>query len=169
MLDSKLGFIYIEDNPADVELFKLALNEAKLDCNLTVFEDGFETLTFIRKQGKYFGRIVPDLIVMELDLAGLSPEEILQALRSNKDFARVPVVILSSGFHSLSNRAMDQFQISLCISKPPDLDDFLRIGMVLKQFLIGRGTERWTDVTISSLAAHASAVSARGAKNGKTL
>jgi len=159
-LNSTQGFVYIEDNPADVELLRLALNEAKLDCDLTVLEDGFEAQTFIRKQGEYLARAVPDLIVMDLHLAGASGEEVLRVMRSNRDFADVPVVILTSEFSSLSNRAMDQFQISLYITKPSDLDDFLKIGMVLKKLLIGREAKRWTNATISYLAAHVRAVPA---------
>ena len=64
-LNSKPGFLYIDDNPADVHLFRLALNAAKLDCDLTVFEDGCEMETFISKQGEYLARTVPDMIVMD--------------------------------------------------------------------------------------------------------
>ena len=101
-LGSKPGFLYIDDNPADVQLFRLALNAAKLDCDLTVFEDGSEAETFISKQGAYLARTVPDLIVMDWHLAGASSEEVLRMMRSNLDFADVPVVILTSGLSPLA-------------------------------------------------------------------
>ena len=60
-------------------------------------------------------------------------------MRSNRDFADVPVVILTSELSSLATRSMDQFQISRHITKPSDLDDFLKIGTVLKELLIEEG------------------------------
>ena len=73
---------------------------------------------------------------MDWHLAGASSEEVLRMMRSNLDFADVPVVILTSGLSPLATRSMGQFHISRWITKPSDLDDFLKIGTVLKELLI---------------------------------
>ena len=43
---SKPRFVYV-DNPANVQLFRLAPNTAKLDRDLTVSKTGFEVQTFM--------------------------------------------------------------------------------------------------------------------------
>ena len=48
----KACILVIEDNPADVALLRLALENAELDCDLTVLEDGGEALAFIREPRK---------------------------------------------------------------------------------------------------------------------
>ena len=44
---SKPRFVYVDDNPANVQLFRLAPNTAKLDRDLTVSKTGFEVQTFM--------------------------------------------------------------------------------------------------------------------------
>jgi CheY-like chemotaxis protein len=127
--------LLVEDNPGDVELLRLALKRAGLVCELTVLDDGAEALALVRQQGKYASVPVPDLAVLDLNVPKYDGVEILEALRANPAFANVLVAVLSSSSSPRERTSIEKFRISRYITKPLDLDEFLRIGEVLKELL----------------------------------
>jgi CheY-like chemotaxis protein len=127
--------LLVEDNPGDVELLRLALKKAELECELTVLDDGDEALSLVRQQGQYAAARVPDLVVLDLNVPKYDGAEILEALRANPAFAEVKVAVLSSSSSPRERANLEKFHISRYITKPLDLDEFLRIGEVLKALL----------------------------------
>ncbi len=132
---SKARILLVEDNPGDVELFRLALKKARLDCELTVLDDGADALALVRQQGKYIDVPVPDLVVLDLNVPKYDGVEILEAMRANPAFGDVRVTILSSSSSPRERDRIDKFRISRYITKPLDLDEFLKIGAILKELL----------------------------------
>lgn len=53
--------LLVEDNPADVYLFREALKAAGLKADLTVIENGADGFAFARRQEQYAEYPVPDL------------------------------------------------------------------------------------------------------------
>jgi CheY-like chemotaxis protein len=143
-MDSELFHILlVEDNAADVYLFRKALETAEVNFELTVISDGAEALTFVGREGKYSEHPVPDLAVLDLNLPRKGGDEILAAIRANRHFANVPVVIASSSSSPGEQSRVQQLGVERYLQKPPDLEEFLQIGMVLKQILLaGSGGRR---------------------------
>jgi two-component system response regulator len=132
---SKGRILLVEDNPGDVELLRLALKKAGLDCELTVLDDGADALALVRQQGKYADAPVPHLAVLDLNVPKYDGIEILAAMRANPAYAAVRVAVLSSSSSPRERANIEKFQVSRFITKPLDLDEFLRIGVVLKELL----------------------------------
>jgi CheY-like chemotaxis protein len=134
---SKIRILVIEDNPADVDLLRRAIRGAQLDCELTVLEDGAEALALLRRfeAQEDAGVAAPDLAVLDLNLPKNDGIEVLQAMRASIAFARVPIAILSSSSSTRERAKIEQFGIGRYITKPPDLDEFMRIGFTLKELL----------------------------------
>src|SRR5438045_4573698 len=59
--DRKIQILLIEDNPADVELLRRALQGAQLDYELILLEDGAEALAFLRRLEADKAESSPDL------------------------------------------------------------------------------------------------------------
>ena len=125
----------VEDNPADVQLLKWALERAELNCELIVIDDGSAALEFVQQRGRYAAVAVPHLALLDLNLPKYDGIEILQALRSNPAFADVPVAILSSSSSPRERAKLDTFGVARYITKPADLEQFLAIGFILKDLL----------------------------------
>jgi CheY-like chemotaxis protein len=125
-----------EDNSGDVELLRMALQTAEVVCELIVVSDGREALDFVRQQGKYAGHQPPDLAVLDLNLPKNDGLEVLAALRANEAFSRVPVAIVSSSSAPQELAKMQSLRVDRFIPKPPDLDQYLRIGTTLKELLV---------------------------------
>jgi CheY-like chemotaxis protein len=128
--------LLVEDNPADVYLFRLALDAAGLNYELTVIADGAEALAFVQGEGKHASNPPPDLVVLDINLPKSDGIQVLRAIRRNERFANIPVVITSSSPSLPPRAAAEQLDFARYIRKPPDLEDFLRIGEVLKDVLL---------------------------------
>jgi two-component system, chemotaxis family, response regulator Rcp1 len=133
---SQVRILLVEDNPGDVELLRLALMKAGLDCDLTVLDDGAEALELVRQQGKYADAPAPDLAVLDLNVPKYDGIEILEAMRANPAFAHVRVAVLSSSSSPRERANIEKFHVSRYITKPLDLDEFLKIGVILKELLV---------------------------------
>ena len=133
----KARILLMEDNPADVELLRRAFRSADLDCELSVIEDGAEALAFVRQEGKYAAAELPDLVVLDLNLPKYDGLEVLEAMRASPAFAEAAVAVVSSSSSPREQEKARQFRVERFITKPSDLDEFLRIGVILKSLLEG--------------------------------
>lgn len=131
----KAQILLVEDNPADVYLLRRALNNAGAECDLTVLEDGAEALAFVRKQGAFTAALVPDLIVLDLNLPKNGGLDVLQAMVGENSLTGVPVAILTSSSSPRERAAIAEFGVQRYIIKPPDLTEFMKIGVLLKELL----------------------------------
>jgi len=138
----RVHILLVGDNSADVYLFRKALATARLEFELTVLEDGGQAMAYIRGTGDYAGSPLPDLAVIDLSLPKNDGIQILEALRATARFADVPVVISSSSSAPPPRLDLKRLNVSRYISKPPDLEGFLDIGLVLKNILLQHRTQR---------------------------
>jgi nitrogen-specific signal transduction histidine kinase/ActR/RegA family two-component response regulator len=138
--DWKVRIVLVDDNPADVRLLRLALDNADLDCELIVIDDGAEALAFVRQQGQDARNSPPDLAVLDFNLPKSDGLQILKAMRENRAFTGVPVAVLSSGLSPRDMAKIQEFTLARYITKPSTLEEFLKIGSSLKA-LIERGSD----------------------------
>jgi chemotaxis family two-component system response regulator Rcp1 len=132
----KPHILVIEDNPADVELLRRALGNAGLDCELTVIDDGADALSFVRRSVTSSGDLGVDLAIVDLNLPKHSGLEIVEEMRAHELFSGLPVVILTSSSAPRDRAVLERFHIARYIVKPPDLDEFLKIGYQVKEILV---------------------------------
>ncbi|MEL6334022.1 MAG: response regulator, partial [Cyanobacteria bacterium J06626_26] len=58
----------IEDNRGDIRLIKEALKSAGTPCDVAVARDGVEAMAYLRQEGEYQQAVLPDLILLDLNL-----------------------------------------------------------------------------------------------------
>ena len=131
----KFHLLVVEDNPGDIALLRMALEGAGLDCELTLIQDGSDALAFIARSGRDGAPGTPDLAILDLNVPKCDGLEILAAMRADPVFAEVPVAVLSSSSSPRDRAQMEAFRIGRYITKPPDLDDYLKIGQIVKELL----------------------------------
>jgi DNA-binding response OmpR family regulator len=129
--------LVIEDNGSDVFLLQRALNKQDLHFELTHLLDGGQALAFIRRQGAYADAAIPNLILLDLNLAKYSGEDILREIRSASHLSRVPVCVWSSSRSRRDEALLKELGVSQFIAKPAGLDQFMEIGKILKDVLAG--------------------------------
>ena len=136
----KAEILVVEDNPGDVTLLRMALEYADVDCELTVMGDGGEALAYVQQLGAKGYRVAPDLVLLDLNLPKNDGIEILNILRRNPSFSDVPVVILTSSCSPRELARIEGLQITRHLIKPMDFDEYLKIGLILKDLLAKRTT-----------------------------
>src|SRR5664279_285553 len=84
-----------EDNPADVYLLRVALEEHGIKFPLQVATDGREVLQILSEEGTLPATELT-LIILDLNLPRHDGIEILQRVRETESLTRIPVVVLTS-------------------------------------------------------------------------
>ncbi len=129
--------LVIEDNRSDVFLLERALKKHEVRHELIHLPDGGAALAFIRRQGIYAEAPVPDLILMDLNLAKYTGEDILREIRAAKHLAGVPVCVWSSSQSRRDQFLLKDLGIARFITKPAGLDQFMNIGIIIRDLLAG--------------------------------
>jgi chemotaxis family two-component system response regulator Rcp1 len=117
--------LLVEDNPADIRLFKEALKSHGSSVDLSVAMTGEEAISRLRREGMYAGSSRPDFVVLDMSLPGKSGREVLAEMKSDPDLCCVPVVVFSlSGNESDINAAYD-LHANCYIRKPVDVAEYM--------------------------------------------
>jgi two-component system, chemotaxis family, response regulator Rcp1 len=126
--------LLIEDNPGDARLALEAIREAKVHNHLTWLADGVEALAYLRKEGKYADAARPDLVLLDLNLPRKDGREVLADIKADPALRRIPVVVLTTSQAEEDIIKAYNLNANCYISKPVDLDQFLKIVQSIENF-----------------------------------
>ena len=125
-----------EDNPADAEMTIDALREAKLVNPIVHVEDGVEAMDYLLYRGKFAQRdkADPAVLLLDIKMPRMDGLEVLQELRENPKFQRLPVVILSSSREESDLAHSWDLGVNAYVVKPVDADQFFEAVKSLGRF-----------------------------------
>jgi|ERR1035438_3737471 chemotaxis family two-component system response regulator Rcp1 len=138
-MGSAARILVIEDNRSDVFLLDRALKQQDFRFELIHLVSGAEALAFLRRNGAYADAAIPDLILVDLNLAKYTGEDILREIRSANHLGGVPVCVWSSSQSPRDEALLKDLGVSHFITKPSGLDQFLDIGKTIKGLLGAHG------------------------------
>ena len=124
--------LYVEDNPADADLMKQALEAQGEPFSLTVVEDGQTVLDLLRLNNSF----LPHVIVLDLELRGIDGLTILGALKAEPGWQNVPVMVFVAP-HDPNELKAEMLSADLCLAKPMDWSawpELIRIVRGLSNF-----------------------------------
>ena len=129
-----IEILLIEDNEGDIVLTVEALKTTKIVNNLKVIEDGEKALAYLREEGEFKGRPVPDLILLDLNLPKIDGREILHIIKNNDKIKFIPIVILTTS-KSEEDVLKSYLEHANCyITKPIDMEQFIKIVQSIGDF-----------------------------------
>jgi two-component system response regulator len=134
MLNQNIEVLLIEDDPGDIELTQAALTKSKLRINLNTVSDGEEALAYLHQEGDYSQSPKPNLILLDLNLPGLSGREILQAIKSEQQLRHIPVVVLTTSDAEQDVLKSYESGASCYVNKPIGFKEFIQIVGAIEQF-----------------------------------
>jgi len=126
--------LLVEDNPGDIRLAKEALSESKLKNNLNVVMDGVEAIQYLKQEGKYADAVVPDIILLDLNLPRKNGVEVLQEIKSDDNLKYIPVVILTSSKADEDIFKTYNLHANCFITKPVDMFQFIHVVKSIEDF-----------------------------------
>lgn len=129
-----MNILLIEDNPGDVRLTQEAFKEGRLPINLEVVMDGVEAIKFLRRQAPYEHAIIPDLILLDLNLPKRDGREVLEEIKTDENLKRIPVVVLTTSNAEQDILKSYNLHVNCYINKPVDFDKFFDIIQKIEDF-----------------------------------
>lgn len=126
--------LLVEDNPGDVRLTQEAFRNNKIHIHLSVVEDGVEAMAYLRREGRYSGAVLPDLILLDLNLPRKDGRKVLEDVKGDSELRRIPVVILTTSTAEQDILKTYEFHANCYITKPVDFEQFLRVVKAIEDF-----------------------------------
>jgi CheY-like chemotaxis protein len=93
------AILYVEDEPNDVLLLRLAFKRARLSNPFHTAADGVEAINYLAGNGPFADRHrhpLPSLVLLDLNVPKKSGFEVLMWVRQQPQFSSLPVVIYTS-------------------------------------------------------------------------
>ena len=129
-----IEILLVEDNAGDVRLTQEVLKSSKVRNNLIVASNGQEALNCLRKEGKYANSTRPDVILLDLNLPLMDGREVLEKIKVDPEFKRIPVVILTTSKAEEDILKTYNLHANCYITKPVDLEQFVKVVQTLEDF-----------------------------------
>ncbi len=130
MHSRKPQFLVIEDDSDDLFLLRTCFKRSGLDVDLQVAADGLEALRILESVQQGTAE-VPDLVILDLNLPGLSGLDLLRCLRTKLGLTALPVVVLSSSVYAGDVGTAREIGISGYFEKPLSRDSVDRLRQLL--------------------------------------
>ena len=98
-MNKEAVILYVEDREMDVVLTLDAFKQFHFDNQVHVARDGQEAMNYLEGEGDFSDREsypLPDLILLDLKLPGISGHDVLRQIKASPSLKRIPVIILTS-------------------------------------------------------------------------
>ncbi|MFB6394166.1 response regulator [Polymorphospora lycopeni] len=133
---SPIEVLLVEDDPGDVLMTQEAFEEHKLRNRLQVVSDGAEALAYLRREGKYADAVVPDLILLDLNLPRRDGREVLAEIKKDEQLCRIPVVVLTTSQADEDILRSYQLHANAYVTKPVDFERFIAVVRQIDEFFV---------------------------------
>ncbi len=112
--------LVVEDNPADADLLGEHLQGLGQPIELTVVADGAAALNRLRTTPV----TLPDLVILDLNLPGLSGADVLREIKNDSRLRRLPVVVFTHSDAESDVAKTYDLGANCFITKPKTLTEF---------------------------------------------
>lgn len=135
---SKIGrpaeVLLVEDNEADFFLAREAFQQINGAVNLHHVDGGQKCLAFLRTEEGYQGKPTPDLILLDINMPGMSGHELLATVVADPALCHLPVIVMTTSTHEADIARMYSLRCNAYIAKPVDFESMLAAFQKLNDF-----------------------------------
>ena len=131
-----MNILLVEDDEVDIMNVKRAFEKNKITNPLYIASDGLEALEMLRSQEGHPPLIPANrrLILLDLNMPRMSGIEFLQALRSDPELKRIPVVVLTTSNQDQDRMKAYQLNVAGYMLKPVLFPHFLETMETLNKY-----------------------------------
>ena len=128
--------LLVEDNEADVDLIRYTFKQNKINNELIVIGDGEEAVEYLLKKGRYKDVLLPDIIILDINLPKKNGLEVLKEIKADEDARIVPVVILTTS--SADRDILEAYKnyVNAYLVKPVEIEEFIKVISKMEEFMI---------------------------------
>lgn len=112
-----LQVLLVDDNPGDLELLRETLEDGPVPVRITAVSSGYAALQLLRRNILASDPLPPELVLLDLNMPGLSGHEVLHALQLAPG-QRPQVVVLTSSDAEQDVQTSLRLGADACLTKP---------------------------------------------------
>jgi two-component system response regulator len=127
MMDTK-PILLVEDNPDDVELTIMALEQSRVTNEVVTVGDGVEALDYLFGTGDFAGRdtsVMPQVILLDLNMPRMNGLEFLRRIRADAKTRLLPVVVLTTSNEDIDRIESYNLGANSYVRKPVNFHQFV--------------------------------------------
>ncbi len=127
----KYLILLVEDNEGDAVLAREALAHNGSESRIVHLYNGDQALEYLYEEKNPR----PDVILLDLNLPGMTGLEILQILKNEPKTESLPVIVFSTSNSESDINSCYRYKASEYITKPMDLGDFFDVFKSIDEFM----------------------------------
>jgi CheY-like chemotaxis protein len=119
--------LLVEDNPKDLELALVALEQAQLANEVVTVRDGAEALDYMFRSGTYQNREQgnPVVILLDLKLPKVDGLQVLEKIKADPNTRSTPTVMLTSSREEKDLGRSYDLGVNAYVVKPVEFKEFI--------------------------------------------
>jgi CheY-like chemotaxis protein len=129
--------LLVDDNPADIDLASDVLSRCAHPNRVCSVTDGAEAIAFLHREGKYAGKPVPDLVLLDLNLPCKDGRAVLADVKSHPALRLTPIVVFSTSQAGQDIAASYELGANSYVCKPGNLSDYVAAIDSIGEFWFG--------------------------------
>ena len=127
--------LLVEDDPADHKLVKKSFSRSKIANELHIVTSGEQAMEYLQRCKNGDDQTpIPDLILLDLNMAGMGGREFLRRLKADEELGIIPVVILTTSDSDKDILESFKLQAAGYINKPITLEEFQNVMQDLTEY-----------------------------------
>ena len=120
--------LLVEDDPNDIELIQLALENYNFVNQIDIVTDGEQALNYLLGLADDDAlRPLPRLVLLDLKLPKINGVEVLRAIRSHPRTQELVIVVMTSSIEDQDLNACYELGVNSYIVKPLDFQQFVHV------------------------------------------
>jgi len=129
--------IMADDDPEDCLLTQDAWEESGSPHQISFVRDGEELLDYLHHRGKFSNAQdypQPSMILLDLHMPKRNGHEVLQEIRSHKNFCHIPVVVFTHSLNEEDTCRTYALGANACMTKPHSAQEYHSLINTLSQY-----------------------------------
>lgn len=140
MTQGRNTILLVEDNPDDVELTLLAMENSSCAGRIDVVRDGAEALDYVFCRGGFAARDPeesPRAVLLDIKLPLIDGIDVLRTIKEDQRTRHLPVIMFTSSAQNRDLIACYDLGVNSYIVKPVDVDEFFdTVGLIGRYWLV---------------------------------
>lgn len=129
-MKQKPTILLVDDDQDDLLLLREAISEISSDYEMVERDNGRSALDYLRTNTN---RLLPHLIVLDINMPVLSGKETLAILKADENFREIPVVLFSTSSSEADRNFAEKFGVAHH-TKPLDMSRLMDVAHKLLSY-----------------------------------
>ena len=132
--------LLVEDNRGDIRLIQEAFKSTVAQAEVVVVRDGIAAMSYLRQEGEYLNAILPDLVLLDLNLPKKDGREVLAEIKADSRLKRIPVIVLTTSVNEEDILKSYDLHVNCYIVKSRNLTQLFKTVRGIEEFWLSTAT-----------------------------